>query len=83
MEDLPEPEPGSEAKLLTVEIEPPSLCEAAAAFCESVTTFNKALYTDKRQPGGRWAPAFPEPSLAKQEEYVERMIARDKELNLG
>jgi len=36
-------------------------------------------YADKTHSSGRWLPAFPEPSMERQEEYIEKMIERDKE----
>lgn len=84
MEELSdsETEPTAEENPI-VDVEVPTLSEAAAAFSASITPFNVSTYTDKVQSGGRWAPAFPETSLERQEAYIERMIARDKELNLG
>lgn len=48
-------------------------------FVASWSSFNKHLWVDKRQKGGRWAPAFPPASVKDEEEYIEKMIARDKE----
>lgn len=41
--------------------------------------------TEKRQRSGRLVPIFKSilQSNRKHEEYIERMIARDKQLNLG
>jgi len=38
-------------------------------------------YADKTHPSGRWLSAFPPPSLEQQEEYILKMIERDKEKN--
>lgn len=87
MEDSPEPkvEPttNQETDEIVVDVDLSSLGESAAAFSESVSLLDVVSYTDKRQKGGRWAPAFPETSLERQKAYIERMIVRDKELNLG
>lgn len=85
MEDSTEPEAepttNQETEELVVDVN--IVACSATAFSESITQINKVAYADKRQKGGRWAPAFPETSLEKQEAYIERMLARDKELNLG
>jgi len=76
-------EPKGEPIIQETEVDVSKLVEAAAAFSVSVTSFNKVAYVDMRQKGGRWAPAFPETSLKRQEEYVIRMIRKDKQYDLG
>lgn len=53
--------------------------KATVRFVLSTTTFSKFEWVDKRQKNGEWVPAFPSASLKKQEEYIERMIRRDRE----
>ncbi len=43
---------------------------------------NVASYSSKKQKGGKFAPAFPAPSYNNEEDYIERMIRRDKEMGL-
>ena len=50
---------------------------------DQITSFNKGVYADKRQPRGTWAPAFPPTNPEKQEAFVEKMIRLDKESNRG
>lgn len=56
--------------------------KATVRFVLMTTTFSKIEWVDKRQKNGEWAPAFPPASLKKQEEYIVRMIERDKKLGL-
>lgn len=49
-----------------------------ASSCSS--SFYVKNWTDKRQLNGRWYPAFPAATIKQEEEYIERMIQRDKEL---
>jgi len=48
-------------------------------FVTTGSTFNKFMWVDKRQKNGQWAPAFPPPSVEKEEQYIKKMIQRDRE----
>jgi hypothetical protein len=48
-------------------------------------TLQSQKLVDARQPSGRWEPVFPvllaKEKLAKEEEYITRMIKRDREMD--
>jgi len=52
----------------------------AALFCKSVAKnkLSNTNYVDQVQLGGRWMPAFPAATTEKEEQYIQKMIARDK-----
>lgn len=56
--------------------------KATVRFVLTTTTFSKFEWVDKRQKNGKWVPAFPETSLKKQEEYIAKWLARDRELGI-
>lgn len=46
---------------------------------EKHKTFCKFVWVDKRQRNGEWSPAFPAASQHKEEEYIQKMIKKDRE----
>lgn len=60
-----------------------SLKAACELFSNSIpkTRLNNTGYSDRIQPGGRFAPAFPPASKEKEEAYIEKMILADKKRN--
>lgn len=87
MEESSGPDNEEKADLFTREAEPTSDLQQISTFqVREITPFNKSQYVDMKQPGGRWAPVFPYAlctGTAKEEKFLERMIALDIEKNLG
>lgn len=41
------------------------------------SSFSKFKWVDMFQKNGTWVPAFPKPSLEKEEEYIQKIIKKD------